>query len=236
MDAMAIAGVAMQGDLRRLETISHNVANVLTPGFKRQVALSPGFAQQLQVHGIAKPEQAATYVVDAASGPLRPTGSQQDVAIEGEGFFEVATASGRAYSRQGSLHADSQGRLVGTHGFPVLGEGGEISLTGAPFTVAANGDVQQGGRIVGRLKIVNFDTPSALQPSGAGLYTAGAAQLRPQRSGAVLRPGFIEGSNVSTPQEMVRLSETVRHFESLQKVVQGYDETLEKAIRKLGDF
>lgn len=231
---MAVIAVALQSDLRRLETISHNVANATTPGFKRQVAMPSSFAQQMDAQRLAA--QVKATVIDPAAGPMRPTGQGQDVAIEGGGFFEVLTPGGTMYSRQGGFRADVQGRLVGSHGMPVLGEGGEITLTGAPFTIAANGDVVQGGRVAGRLRVTGFDNPDALQPVGSGLYALGGARVQAQRLVATLRPGFIEGSNVSTPQEMVRLTETVRHFESLHKVVQAYDETLEKAIRKLGEF
>ena len=111
-----------------------------------------------------------------------------------------------------------------------------MRVTNNPFTIASNGEVKQDDRVVGRLKIVNFANPQALVPNGGGLYSAGKAQLQDTRGETMLRVGFLEGSNVSSPQEMVRLSETVRHFESLQKIVQGYDDTLEKTIRKLGDF
>jgi flagellar basal body rod protein FlgG len=74
-------------------------------------------------------------------------------------------------------------------------------------------------------------------PSGNGLYLAVSAhQVQDVKTPSALRTGFLEDSNVSSPQEMVRLTETVRHFESLQRLVQGYDDTLEKTIRKLGEF
>jgi flagellar basal body rod protein FlgG len=140
------------------------------------------------------------------------------------------------YTRQGNFRVDVRGRLVGTQGLPVLGTSGEITLGNAPFTVSALGEVSQGGRVVGTLKLVSFDHPSRLQSLGNGTYGQGAAQVDERASGARLRSGFSEASNVSSAQEMVRLSETVRHFEALHKVVQGYDESLEKAIRKLGEF
>jgi flagellar basal body rod protein FlgG len=91
--------------------------------------------------------------------------------------------------------------------------------------------------VAGRLKLVQFDRAEGMVPSGNGIYLAGSAQqVSDTKMPSALRTGFLEGSNVSSPQEMVRLTETVRHFESLQRLVQGYDETLEKTIRKLGEF
>lgn len=244
---MGIASVGMQADLARMESISHNTANVLTPGFKRQFTVTSGFSMQvaqaaqagraaptlsLQTGGVAP----VRTMIDASAGATRHTGNPQDVAIEGLGFFEVNTPTGPAYTRQGSLRIDVQGRLVNGQDLPVMGTGGEIRLSNAPFTVSTNGDINQDGRVVGRLKLVHFAHPEALVPSGNGIYQAGTAQVQDAKAAGSLRVGFLEGSNVSSPQEMVRLTETVRHFEALQRIVQGYDETLEKTIRKLGDF
>ena len=243
MDVMAIASIGMQGDLARMESISHNAANALTPGFKRQVPITAGFsvhldsvqnARQLQLR--QQTSEGTKVSIDAAAGPMRPTGNSHDVAIEGPSFFEIATPTGPAYTRQGSLHADMQGRLVTGQDMPIMGQAGEIRVTNTPLTIAANGDVTQDGRIVGRLKLVSFVQPRGLVPMGGGVYGAGTAQPQEAQGTSTLRAGFLEGSNVSTPQEMVRMTETVRHFESLQKLVQGYDEALEKTIRKLGDF
>jgi flagellar basal-body rod protein FlgF len=242
MDLMTIASIAMQNDQVRMESISHNIANVLTPGYKRQVPVTT-FEQQLAAAvgaraspGPALRVGASTLAIDASAGPLRHTGSGQDVTIEGAGFFEVETVEGRAFTRRGDLHADRQGRLVGGHDFPVLGVGGEIRLANAPFNVASNGDVEQDGNVVGRLRQVRFDQASALLPAGNGLYRQGGARISDAPGTDTLRPGFLESANVSSPQEMVRLTETVRHYEALAKIVQGYDQSLEQAIRKLGEF
>ncbi len=243
MDIMSIASIGMQADIARMESISHNTANALTPGFKRQIPTTPSFSVQMQqglmgqVTPVMVPAPSATHGgIDPSAGSLRPTGNFQDVAIEGPGFFEVQSPTGSLYTRQGSLRTDVQGRLVVGQDLPVMGVGGEIRLTNTPFSIASNGDITQDGRIVGRLKVVNFAKPEMLIPNGAAMYQAGTAQTQDARASATLRVGFLEGSNVSTPQEMVRMTETVRHFESLQKVVQGYDDLLEKTIRKLGDF
>ncbi len=239
----------MQADLARLGSISHNTANVLTQGFKRHITITPGFAAQVQQGvlqgGLQNPAltiqpsaiAAVQTMIDPSTGALRHTGNGQDVVIEGPAFFEVATPTGLAYTKAGSLRIDVQGRLVNLQDIPVMGVGGEIRLNNTPFTIAPNGDVAQDGNVAGRLKLVQFDHPEYLTPRGNGIYLAGSAlETLDVKTPSTLRTGFSEESNVSTPQEMVRLSETVRHFESLQRLVQGYDETLEKTIRKLGEF
>lgn len=243
MDVMAIARAGMQSDQARMESISHNTANVLTPGFKRHIAISSVIGTRIEQLAANSAQQFPTadtprvrMMVDPSSGALRHTGDNHDVAIEGPAFFEILTPSGVAYTKAGSLRTDVQGRLVTLQDAPVMGTGGELRLTGNAFAIAPNGDVAQDGKIAGRLKLVQFANPEALIPLGNGIYEAGAAQVQESKNPSSLRIGFLETSNVSTPQEMVRLTETVRHFEALQRLVQGYDETLEKTIRKLGDF
>ena len=243
MDVMAIASIGMQADLARMESISHNTANALTPGYKRQVSVSSGFSVELsaagsalKLHAQSPLDRLPSVAIDPAAGALRPTGLATDVAIEGPGFFEVNTPDGIAYTRQGNLRADSQGKLVTGNNFTIGGAGGALRVTNAPFSVSPAGDITQDGRVIGRLKVVHFASPQNMIPRGAGLYVPGTAQQQENQPAAALRIGFLEGSNVNTPHEMVRLTETVRHFESLQKIVQGYDESLEKTIRKLGEF
>lgn len=241
MDLMAIAGNGMQHDLQRLETISQNMANVLTPGYKKQILVGPAFASLVQGNaaqpaGIVSANAAASLSIDPAAGSLRYTANLQDVAIEGTGFFEVESRTGPQYTRQSGLRADVNGRLVGSHDLPLAGATGEIILTPDPFKIDANGDVRQGERIAGRLKLVHFANPEALVPVGGGLYEQGGAHLAESEISSRVRAGFQETSNVNSAQEMVRLTETVRHFEALQKIMQGYDDVLEKTIRKLGEF
>ncbi len=240
---MAIAGISLQNDLQRVETISQNLANVLTPGYKRQVLLGASFASQmaqvssrhsLDLHNSS--QQAASITLDPSPGVMRYSGKALDIVPEDNSFFEVATKNGPAYTRQGSLQLDLQGRLIGAGGYPVMGVGGEIKLTNTPFTIATNGDVIQAERVAGRIKLVQFDNPADLLPLGAGMYEQGSARLALAPSRGALKIGFQENSNVNSAQEMVRLSEAVRHFEAMSRVVQAYDDSLEKAIRKLGEF
>jgi flagellar basal-body rod protein FlgG len=183
--------------------------------------------------------------VDPRPGTLRTTGQGLDLAILGDGWFEVATDGGPAYTRKGNFRLDAGGRLVTQEGLPVMGTGGEILLPRGAAVIDAAGRVFDGqaalgsgvreGAPVGQIKVVQFERASAMQPLGNGLY-APAGEALPVREGAVqLQQGALENANVSQLQEMVRLMETVRHFESLQRVTVGYDEMLTTSIRKLGE-
>jgi flagellar basal body rod protein FlgG len=236
MDLLSIAAVAMRNDQERANAVSQNIANVLTPGYKRVHALAEPFEAQMAAVQSATVAPRTSMTVDMRAGPLRPTGRNQDIAIEGEGFLEISTPSGPAFTRQGSLRVDPEGRLLSSQGLPVVGTAGEIRLANEAFTVLPNGDIRQGDRIAARLKLSYFDKVGQMVATGNGLFLQGGAVSKVADVPGSFRSGFIEGSNVNSPQEMVRLTETVRHFESMQKMVQGYDESLEKAIRKLGEF
>lgn len=237
-DVIAVVSAGMKTNELRLASISQNLANLSTPGYKRQIVTS-SFAQHIG----ALPDVAhsrlgasASISLDASPGPLRHTGTHNDLSIEGVAFFELQGRDGPVYTRQGSLRLDLDGRLVGAHGLPVAGVAGPIQLANLPFTVQANGDVLQGERVMGTIRQVAFENASMLEPLGHGLYAQGGAQPLDRPGSTRLRSGFLEGANVNSPQEMVRLTETVRHYEALTRIVQGYDEILEKVLRKLGEF
>lgn len=241
MDVMAIAATAMQQDILKLDTISHNLANVLTPAYKRQVVVSTAFSREMDgIRASQTPTgtafRADTTSIDASAATLRYTAKMQDVAIQGDGFFELAGPNGPQYTRQGHLHTDVNGRLVGAQGLPLMGVGGEMVLTDAPFSIESNGGIRQGDSLIGRLKIVQFSNPQGLISDGGGVYRQGGAQIDFTAREVSLKAGFEENSNVNSTQEMVQLTATMRHFESLQKLVQGYDESLGKALSKLGEF
>jgi flagellar basal-body rod protein FlgF len=244
LDAMTVAAIGMQNDLLRLNSISQNLANVMTPGYKRSIPVAGSFGQYIDsatdVAGAASNPALSRFqeqtVIDPSAGTLRQTGNPLDVAIDGEGYFEVLTESGSAYTRQGTLRVDSRGRLVTSQGFPLMGVSGDMSLSGSAVTIDRNGEVRQGERMFGQLKLVRFANPEAMVALGNGLFGQGAARLADSSAGTVVHAGYQENSNVNSPREMIRLTETVRHFESMQKVIQGYDEVLEKTIRKLGEF
>lgn len=244
MDAMDIAAVGMQNDLQRMTSISQNLANVLTSGYKREVPVTKTFESYMQDASVQNTDatgQAAASpnvpVIDPTPGALRATRNPLDVAIDGNGFFEVMTEQGSAYTRQGAFRTDAGGRLVTAQGLPVMGTSGEISLpAGLPVTIETNGDVHQGDRIVGQIKLVHFDNPQGLLSLGNGLFAQGSAQFSASATNGTMRSGYQESSNVNSSQEMVRMTETVRHFEAMQKIMQGYGDALDNSIKKLGEF
>jgi flagellar basal-body rod protein FlgF len=247
MNSLEIAAVSMQLDQQRLHAIAHNVANSATPGFKRGVPDAAGFAAAVQAAAAAggpatsaaAAGMAATPTLDLRAGALRHTGMALDIAVEGDGFIELAGGSGRHVSRGGSLQLDATGRLVTAQGWPVLGRKGEIQVSAPASAVTIGGDgiVRVHGEEYDQIQRVRFQSAAALQPVDAGVYAADGAQPAgdPQGRDVVLRSGHLEASNVNTAREMVQLMETLRHYESMQRAIQAYDDVLERALRKLGE-
>jgi flagellar basal-body rod protein FlgF len=242
---------AMQHDVARLERVATNLANVTTPGYKREIwvqsaeptgtasafaRLYPaGSGSEWRETGLALHANGEV-ARDARTGTLKPTGQFLDIALTGPGWFEVATEQGPAYTRHGQFHLDSRGRVINIEGHALMGNGGEIVLSGTGATIDAAGKVHESGRLVDQIKVVEFESGAQLAPRGAGLFNSAGYARTMEDSAVQLRQGFLESANVDSAQEMVALTQTMRHFESLHRVLQGYDEMLGTAIRKLGDL
>lgn len=260
-DVYAVTLTSMHQDMGRLDRIALNLANVTTPGYKREVVAGVPFATALETAAaqapVAPPAPDASVPVsaagtlrvltDARAGTVRVTGQPLDVALVGDGFLEVATEGGLAYTRQGDLHVDGRGRLVTAAGHPVMGMNGEIVLTTRTPAIDAAGRITEPdattgpsaaapGMPVAQLKVVAFEAPARLERLGGGLVAAGPGLtvLGPER--VQVRQGALENANVDSMHEMLELVQTMRHFESMQKVILGYDELVGTAVRKLGDL
>ncbi len=243
-NALTAAVQSMQNDLRHMETISQNMVNIATPGYKRAIPIAQVFWEALssaEQDGVEMSFGGLTPVLgnalDLSPGPIKQTGRPWDIAILGDGFFELATPDGTAYSRAGNFRLDRAGRLVSEGGFAVQGVNGDIVLNGADATIDHLGHIVQEGEIVGQIKVVRFaDTKTLFKTANGLLQPASASNTASVESTPELQVGHLESSNVSSMREMVLMMETTRHFESAQKLFQGYDDTLGNAIRKLGEF
>lgn len=249
-DTFAIALASLQQDLSRIDRVAQNLVNAATPGYKQDVTGPVSFARVVDhLAGAAAQPAPATQLlapplqtlVDIRPGSMKLTGEPLDLAITGDGFFEVKTESGFAYTRQGDFHVDATGRLVTVDGHPVMGTDGEIHLTSMTPSIDATGaisDLDASGTEtgpVGRIKVVRFQDPKTLQRLSGGLFYAEGAM--PLAEGETqVRQGALENSNVDSAHEMVQMIQTARHFESMGKVIQGYDEMIGSAIHKLGDL
>ena len=242
---MGVALQSMQNDAARMERISMNMANVLTPAYKREVIIEHTFGDLVQI-GMNVDQQASALevVTDQRQGTFKVTGQNLDFAISGNGYFEVSTPQGPAYTRQGNFRIDAQGRIVNQQGYPVMGKNGEIVVrTTKPVVDASGLFVEDANAEVGNLpatsagqfKLMEFEHASDLIKVGDGMLTAREGVWGAQSKVAQIHQGQLENANINSMQEMVQVMQTMRHFESMQRIAQGYDEMLGSAVRKLGD-
>lgn len=250
-----IAKTGLDAQQTQLDVVSNNLANVSTSGFKRSRAVfedllyqtlrQPG-AQSSQQTQLPTGLQLGTGVRPVATervftqGNLQQSSNSLDVAINGQGFFQVQLPDGAtAYTRDGSIHMDSQGQLVTSSGYP-LQPAITIPANAQSITIGRDGvvSVQQQGQAaatqVGTLQLANFLNPAGLQSKGENLYTetsaSGAATVNAPGSNGLgtVQQGYIETSNVNVVEELVNMIQTQRAYEINSKAVQTSDQMLQR--------
>jgi len=243
MNALQIAAIGWQSDQERIRVISHNVANIATPGFKREIPVSGDFQATLGEANGALPQgalgmQTGAVALDFAQGALAHTGTNLDLAVEGDAFLELASTSGKLVTRGGHFKLDSDGRLLTQDGLAVLGAQGEIVLPpqASSVSIDSSGAIFVNGEKYDELKLLRFENVADLRPAEGGHYQADAAKedTSPSSTGSTVRAGYLESSNVSSVQQMVELMQTSRHLETMQRAIQAY-EVLATSLRKFGD-
>lgn len=206
------------------ETIANNVANANTSGFKRDIL---SFGEALS--------QTNRSQSDLTPGDAVPTGNPLDVALDGKGFFKVQTRDGIKYTRNGNFSLDRDGTLISSSGDKILGENGAIRIDGQEIRIETDGQVLVDGQPVGRLSLVDFKRPNLLQKTSASyfVYEGPKSEMVPATD-AVVQQGYIENSNVVPTQEMVKMIESFRTFESAQRAIQAIDQAIGKIVNEYG--
>lgn len=233
MKTLQIAALGLQQDLERLKLTSHNVANLSTPGYKRQIAVQTPFTAWLDVGGGIHTH------TDTRPGKVHPTGNNLDVALpEGRLLLLEKEDGSQALSRQGSLQVDAQGLLRTLEGHKVLGLRGPISLRAEQRTdieIDSQGQIRHQGGVIESLHLVRIKVGVELLPLGDGLYAADSHQWDTEAAVIGLRSGHLEQSNVMPSQEMVSLMSTTRHAETMVRLFQAADDMQATAIRRFGE-
>lgn len=256
----ALSGAMAQS--QRLDTIANNIANANTASFKKDQQTFREYvtANEKQPDVIQVPRIPASiesfydmqggdrgYVdssgsyTDFTQGQLRPTGSTLDMALEGKGMFEVLTPQGVRFTRNGQFKIDNNGSLVTKEGFPVLKEGSNdpgqrrITVEGRNLTVSKTGDIYDSGNLVGRLSMVEFSNPDALQKTGSSMYQlkANYGETPIPANETQVQQGFVELSNVNMVDEMTDMISASRAFESAQKAMKAFDQIDDKLVNNV---
>lgn len=233
MNTLEIAAIGLRQDLDRLKLTSQNVANISTPGYKRQLAVQRPFADSLAL--------AADLAVgtDARAGKLNSTGQPLDVALPEGRYLLLELADGsQALTRQGALQLDPSGELRTVSGDQVMGTRGAVNVRAdqrAGLEIDAQGQLKVQGQVLEALRLVSVKANQPLRPLGGGLYAADSDQWDAESPTTGVKVGHLEQSNVVPSQEMVNLMTTTRHAETMVRLFQAADDMQATAIRRLGE-
>ena len=250
-----IAKTGMEGQQTKLDAISNNLANVGTNGFKRAgVVFEDLMYQNLRPAGSATSEQsqlptglqvglgvrAAASTRNFGQGSLQQTGNNLDLAIKGQGFFQIQLPDGTSgYTRDGAFQVDANGALVNNAGYPVQ-PGITVPANALAVTIGADGTVsasipgQVAPQTLGQLQLAAFVNPAGLDARGGNLFGETAASGTPNAGApssaglGSLQQGFVEGSNVNVVEELVSMIATQRAYELNSKAIQTSDQMLQR--------
>ncbi len=255
MNSLWISQTGMTAQQTQLDVISHNLANLSTTGFKRNRAEFQDLIYQnlRQVGGQSSEStqlptgmhlglgvNAGAISREFRQGTLQSTTNTFDLAIDGDGFFQVQMPDGTtAYTRDGTFKIDSTGQMTTSAGYPLLG-GITKMANAASASVDVQGNVQffdkTGAPLSGgKLDLATFVNPAGLQPVGNNLFRESQASGNPQTGDAStggafgeIKQGFLENSNVNVVSELVNMIQTQRAYEMNSKAIQTSDQMLAK--------
>ncbi|MDR0456800.1 MAG: flagellar basal-body rod protein FlgF [Treponema sp.] len=268
----------MRAQQWRLDAVANNLANVATDGYKRDVAAFKAFPEML----IRRQDDDGVYQhpfgsADAApivgkmgtgvelnelftsfdQGAFKETSSDFDIALDGKGFFSIATPWGERYTRNGSFQLGKEGILETKEGYPVLGENGPVRVKANNFQVDKDGriwinaaidddpnvmvskqsNIWEDTQLLDTLKLVEFELDRYLEKQGSSMYresdTSGPAMVIGEGRRPTVFQGFVEASNVDPVTEMVQMIEVNRSYEANQKVIQTEDSALGTLINQV---
>ncbi|MFG6461881.1 flagellar basal-body rod protein FlgG [Roseateles sp. DXS20W] len=255
MRSLWIAKTGMEAQQTQLDNISHNLANVATNGYKRSHAVFEDLIYQnmrqagansteqttlptgLQVGLGVRPVATARIYTQ---GNLQQTSNNLDLAIKGDGFFQIQMPDGTTnYTRDGSFQLNANGQMVTSNGYTVL-PGITIPQNAQTLTIGNDGTVsvtlpgQAAAQTVGQIQLANFVNPAGLDPKGQNLFAETASSGTPNTGApsnngmGALQQGFVETSNVNVVEELVQMIQTQRAYELNSKAVQTSDQMLQK--------
>ena len=258
--ALHVARTGLDAQSSRMRVIANNLANVNTTGFKRDRATFETLAYQTMTAPGAPASAENRYATGLSlgsgvqmtgtarvnsQGALATTDNPLDLAIEGDGFFQVTMPDGTiGYTRSGNFNLSAEGQIVTSDGMPIqpaiqVPEGAQTITVGADGTVSAQLAGETEPTQLGQIELARFVNPAGLAAKGGNLFTetaaSGAAQVGPAAidGRGSLRQGMLEGSNVNVVQELVDMIETQRAYEVNSKMISATDEMLRNANQQL---
>jgi len=222
-------GTSIAALTREFETITHNLANTSTVGFKRKtnafsLSLDP---EEEYSPGTVDPDS----TFDFSQGDMAETGRSLDFALFGKGFFVIETPEGPLYTRNGMFGTDENGQIVDSVGRIVAGEGGSITIPNnigiSQLHVSSDGTISAGSASIGRFDIVDFgDDQGKLVPTGDSCYRMPDVTIEPvEAERVVVKQKYQETSNVKVIEELVDMIFVTRLYEANVKAITSQQET-----------
>ena len=255
LKGLYVAHMGMVNEQNRMDILTNNLANASTVGFKKEGSTSQAFddiltvkikdasvgTQNVQRTGINNPGvKIGKNYTDFTQGSFRITDNIYDLALSGDGFFalEYTNKAGETsvkYTRAGQFTLNKEGFLVNQDGDYVLDVNDKRIQIDAlkDAAIAKNGLITQEGREIAQIKVVDFEDYDYLEKYGETYYTP-MEGAKTKEATAEVNSGYLEMSNVQTVSEMVNLISITRAYESNQKIIQTYDESLGIAVSQLG--
>jgi flagellar basal-body rod protein FlgG len=255
MRSLWISKTGMEAQQTQLDVISNNLANVSTNGYKRSHAVFEDLMyQNLRQAGAATSDQtqlptglqmglgtrAVATSRNFSQGSLQQSSNTFDLAIQGNGFFQIQLPDGTTgFTRDGSLQVSATGQLVTNDGYTVQ-PGITIPVTAQSVTIGKDGTVSvvlpgaTAPTVAGQIQLANFVNPAGLEPKGQNLYGETAASGTPNAGVpglnglGTVQQGFVETSNVNVVEELVQMIQTQRAYELNSKSIQTSDQMLQK--------
>jgi flagellar basal-body rod protein FlgF len=248
MDNALYVGLSKQVLLEReLDIAANNLANANTTGFKVEALIST--PDPVTPPGMSLGSAPVQFVADSgvardfSQGSLQPTGAPLDLAIMGQGFFQVTTAAGTRFTRDGRFTTDASGQLVTQAGDPVLdASGSPITLNpqGGPPSIGGDGTItqtvagQSQSQTIGKVGVVSFADMSTLTKEGAGLYSNTTNAPTQPVTGQVLRQGMLEASNVQPIIQVTDLIRISRAYDMISQMMNSTASLSSTAVQRLG--
>jgi flagellar basal-body rod protein FlgG len=253
MRALYTAASGMSAQQTNIDNVAHNLANANTAGFKKsRVEFEDLVYDQTRVPGAATSTtneapigletglgvRAVGTARDFARGNLKASSGPLDLAIEGDGMFQIQMPSGETgYTRSGSFHLNGEGGVVTGDGY-LLEPQISIPANATSISISRDGVVsvsvpgQTGSQQVGTIELASFQNPAGLRAAGGNIFLTTTASGEPQVGAAgedsrgTIAQGFVEDSNVSVVEEMVNMILGQRAYEANSKVIKAADEML----------
>jgi flagellar basal-body rod protein FlgG len=230
----------MSIQLRKFSVVANNLANINTNGFKRDSHFSSLINKTTESSSDPSEKVKQLYVeevrTDFEQGELFQTNDPFNIAIRGNGFFVMESKEGETYTRDGYFTRNDEGYLVNMNGQRLQGESGSIKVEGYNMEINSQGEIYMDGKYQDTIKIVDFSDRSFLMkkegnqfylPPDAPVEVASAEDFS-------VHQGFLEKSNVNPIEEMIKMITLNRGFESSNKIIRQFDNTLGKSVNEIG--